>query len=134
MDQILEHLQRDQLWGVGYMPEDGYADILIESGPAFAMVDADGIVWGCAGVCELESHRALAWALIREGIGTRFMSFHKNVLCFLENTEYPRVEMAVAMDFEKSEKWARMLGFQLEGYMKKYFPDGGDAYLYGRVK
>ena len=135
MDQMLEHLQRDQLWGVDYMPEDNYADILIDAGPAFSMIDSDGTVWGCAGVQELEHHRAMSWALIREGITLRILvELSKGIQCFLDNTDYARVEAAVAMDFEKSNKWARMLGFKLEGFMHGYFPNGGDAYLYARVK
>lgn len=111
-----------------------YAQLLIEGGPAYALVGECGTVWGCAGVQELEKHRAMAWALIHDEIGTRFMKFHKSVLAFLEGTEYPRIEMAVGCDFKKASRWAHMLGFQHEGFMRQYFPDRSHALLYARVK
>lgn len=134
MDQLLSHLQEQQVWGVAYMDLEQYAGILIDGGPSFSLICDEGVVWGCAGVCQLDPHRANAWALIREGIGGNFFRFHKEVYSFLCNTEYNRVEMAVDTEFQESERWARMLGFELEGYMRQYFPDGRDAYLYARVK
>lgn len=122
------------MWGVEYMDLDQYAAILIEGGPAFSLISDDGTVWGCAGVCELEPHRASAWALIREGIGGNFFRFHKEVYRFLCETDYNRVEMAVDVEFDQSERWAKMLGFKLEGYMRQYFPNKQDAYLYARIK
>ncbi len=115
------------------MDLDKYASLLIECGPAFALV-AEKEVWGCAGVCEIGSHRATAWALIHEEIGTRFFAFHKAVLSFLNECKYQRVEMATSDRSVKSERWAEMLGFKWEGCMEKYFPDGSMGNLYARVK
>ncbi len=110
-----------------------YASDLISAGPSFAMV-CDRDVWGCAGVWELEPHRATAWALVHEEIGTRFFQFHKAVLSFLDGCKYQRVEMATDDGFGQAERWAKMLGFKWEGCMQKYFPDGSLGNLYARVK
>lgn len=129
----MSHLQADQTWGVSYMDLDNYASVLIECGPAFAM--ADGLaVWGCAGVCEIEPHRATAWALIHEEIGARYFRFHKAVLSFLVGCKYQRVELATRDGDANAERWAKMLGFKWEGCMDRYFPDGGMGNLYARVK
>ena len=112
---------------------DTYASVLIECGPAFAMV-AEKEVWGCAGVCELEPHRGNAWALIHEGIGLRFFQFHKAVRAFLDGCKYQRVELATKGGSDTDERWAEMLGFRWEGCMEKYFPDSALGNLYARIK
>ena len=110
-----------------------YASDMVMCGPAFALVEGK-TVWGCAGVRELESHRAESWALIHEEIGTTFFRFHKGVVEFLDNCKYKRVEMVTVDGFKKAERWAEMLGFKWEGCMQKYFPDGGMGNLYARIK
>lgn len=126
-------MQEDQQGDVEYFAKK-YADVLIEGGPAFSLISSDGIVWGCAGIIELEPHRCQAWALIRDGIGHVFPVYHREVHRFLCKSGYNRVEMAVRVGFEQGERWGKMLGFELEGYMKRYYPNGDDAYLYARVK
>ena len=110
-----------------------YASDMVVCGPAFALVD-EKEVWACSGVCELESHRAIAWALIHEEIGLRFFQFHKGVVAFLNECKYQRVELATEDGIGKAERWAEMLGFKWEGCMEKYFPDGSMGNLYARVK
>ena len=110
-----------------------YASILIDGGPSFAFI-ANREVWGCSGVCEIEPHRATAWALIHEEIGTRFFQFHKAVISLLHTCKSQRVEMATCDGASKDERWAEMLGFKWEGCMQKYFPDGSLGNLYARVK
>jgi len=110
-----------------------YASVLIECGPAYALV-ADREVWGCAGVCEMDPHRANAWALIHKGIGARFFQFHKAVTIFLDECKYQRVELVTQEGFKNAERWAEMLGFKWEGCMQKYFPNKAPGNLYARVK
>lgn len=121
------------MWGVSYLNIDSYASDMVACGPAFALV-TEKEVWGCAGVCEIEPHRATAWALIHEEIGRRFFVFHKGVIAFLDDCKYQRVELATQDGFTESERWAEMLGFKWEGCMEKYFPDGALGNLYARVK
>lgn len=116
------------------MDLDTYANTLIDAGPSFSLISDDGIVWGCAGVSHIEGHRAAAWALIRDGIGPNFYRFHKGVRKFLDDCDYTRVEMTVDVSFVEAARWAKMLGFKVEGYMRQYFPNGEDALLYARVK
>lgn len=134
MDQILKHLQNDQVWCVAYMNLDTYAHTLITAGPSFSLISGDGIVWGCAGAYEMEKHRASVWALIRDDIGPAFYHFHKGIVRHFEVLEYRRMEMYVSVHSKQAMRWAKMLGFESEGYMKKYFPNGDDGLLYARVK
>jgi len=122
------------VWGVAYMDLETYSDFLVDSGPSFSLISDEGIVWGCAGVSELEKHRASAWALIREDIGHNFYHFHKGIMNHFKVLDYNRIEMYTDVRFAQASRWAKMLGFKAEGYMEKYFPNGDDALLYARVK
>lgn len=134
IERILSEIQEDQVWSVPYMRQiDAYAENLISAGPAYALVEGSE-VWGCSGVCEIELHRAGAWALIHDDIGKRFFQFHKSVVSFLDDCGYARVELIAHDGHSKAERWAEMLGFEWEGCMQKYFPDGAMGNLYARVK
>jgi hypothetical protein len=112
---------------------DTYASALVEYGVAYALV-GEGEVWACAGLCELESHRATAWALIHEEIGRRFFRMHKAIVSSWAECKYQRVELVTRESDGNAERWAEMLGFKWEGCMQKYFPDGSTGNLYARVK
>jgi RimJ/RimL family protein N-acetyltransferase len=45
-----------------------------------------------------------------------------------------RMQCHVKADYEAGHKWAKGLGFKREGLMKKYLPNGEDAYMYGRTQ
>lgn len=134
MERILSVLQEDQQWGTAYMNLDTYAQEMVDAGEGFAMVDGEEVI-GCAGVSRLDMCRAQSWALISENIGPmRYFQYHKAVRDFLDNCDWQRVEMAVAEMHVEAHRWAHMLGFKPEGLMKKYFPDGGSATLWARIK
>lgn len=44
-----------------------------------------------------------------------------------------RVQMTVRKDHAAGHRWASFLGFEVEGIMQKYGPDGADFFLYARV-
>lgn len=44
-----------------------------------------------------------------------------------------RIDTSVHCHFAQAIRWAEMLGFQNEGLMRKYDPDGLDCYLYAQV-
>ncbi len=44
-----------------------------------------------------------------------------------------RIEMYVQTDYKTGHRWARALGFQPEGVLRKFGPDGKDHTIYGRV-
>lgn len=44
-----------------------------------------------------------------------------------------RMEMAVQADYRTGHRWAKALGFEPEGILKKYGPDQADHIMYGRT-
>jgi len=110
-----------------------FQDHLINSDSSWGLLHGDMCV-ACGGVWEIEPHRGIAWMLITGDMGIGFYKVHTAVLDYLKHTHLARVEMAVRSDNSVDMRWAKMLGFKLEGFMEKYFPDGSDGYLLARVK
>jgi len=100
---------------------------------AFSALAGDRVV-ACAGVQEIWTGRAMAWALVGADSGTYFLAVHRAVSGFLAQAPWRRVEMVVENDFKAGHRWARMLGMTGEGLMRGYSPSGVDFYLYARVR
>ncbi len=76
------------------------------------------------------------WGLISDDVRKCPLGFHKAALHLLKakfSGGYRRVQMTVRSDFLCGWKWAKALGFQSEGIMRKYGPDGTDYILFSRV-
>lgn len=86
------------------------------------------------GFIPVYENRAEVCTLISKYAGRCFTSIHKEALNFLNNAPFQRVEATVDVGFKQGHRWVKMLGFELEGYLKYYRPDGADMILYARYK
>ena len=129
--ELLELQQSQQLFRNFF--DRSYGPALQAAGPCYSVVDA-GDVLLCAGLVKQWSNRAVAWSLISEHAGRQFVRIHKSVRRFLDSADFNRVEAYVDADFQQGHRWIEMLGFQREGYMRQFTPDGKDSILYSRVK
>jgi len=102
-----------------------------------------GLVWTCekhgtiiaiGGLIPLWENRAQAWMLIAGDLKTNMIGLHRGVKKFLAKAPYRRIEATVDIGFKEGYRWLKMLGFEIEGYMKAYRPDGGDMMLFARVR
>lgn len=79
-----------------------------------------------------------AWAFVSSKVKKHRFSFHraikKIVSFYMKDLELRRMQFCVRTDFVVGYKWAISLGFSPEGVMKKYLPDGADAWLFARVQ
>lgn len=126
-------LQQGQQYLHGFV--DVYQDLSELSDAGLAWVGEEGdIILVIAGLAPQWTGRALAWALVSQEAGTHFCKIHRAVKDFLDNTSYKRVEANVDVGFSAGHKWIKMLGFEPEGYMRCYRPDGADMVLYARIK
>lgn len=96
--------------------------------------EVDGEVMAIGGVEPIWENRAVAFMFISGNSGPHFRSVHKAVRDFLDNTPFRRVEAYVDVGFKEGVRWMKMLGFELEGHMRAYGPDGRDMLLYARVR
>jgi RimJ/RimL family protein N-acetyltransferase len=94
----------------------------------------DGQVIAIAGVLPQWENRATAWALIAKSAGEHFKAIHDAVVEFLDRAPFRRIDATVDVGFTQGHRWIKMLGFELEGYMRAYRPDGADMLLYARVR
>src|SRR5262245_17096827 len=96
----------------------------------------DGRVIGCAGIAEIWTHRAIAWAVLSQDCGRRMLEITRHVREALELHPARRIETAVFSDFPAGRRWAELLGFTLETPepMRHYDDNGRSAWLYARVR
>jgi hypothetical protein len=95
----------------------------------------DGKVVACFGVLKLWEGRGDAWALIDGDIGARGMRrLHFEIRKRLEAAhEFRRIETACDAGFAQAKRWLELLGFQYEGPLLKYTPDGRDCLRFARI-
>jgi hypothetical protein len=125
----LQAAQRDM---ARYLSRE-YGEKLEQAGVAFSAVKA-GRILGCAGVETIWAGRGVAWSLLGCLTPVEFLGVHRRVCRFLEELDMRRIEMTVDTTHEAGHRWAIMLGFQHEGTLKAYTPDGRNCDLYARTK
>ncbi len=116
------------------LPVEHAEALAAPKGNAYAAL-VDGQPVAAAGVVELWTGRAHAWALIGEDAGPHMLHITRATRSFLDRLPCRRVEMAVDAEFPQAIRWACMLGFTCETPepMRRYTPDGRDAYLFARI-
>lgn len=125
-------LQEAQAWMQPLLRDD-YGSTLVKAGPCFTLADGDEVI-ACSGVVNMWENRAQAWALISQGAGAHFVRIFRAMRSFLELQDTHRIEATVDTNFEQGHRLMRMLGFQHEGLMRAYLPDGRNCDLYARVR
>lgn len=127
-------------------PQDAQSDLSIEdrvglcmaqaeAGLAYAVMDGDDVA--CVGgvLCDAGwPGRGVVWSIVAEG--ARMHGLTRIVRVWLDGLPLPRLELYVDATFLPGCKWARLLGFELETPtpMRKFLPNGSDAYMFGRVQ
>lgn len=91
---------------------------------------------GCAGIAEVWTHRAIAWAMLSEDCGRHMLEITRHVREALDLHPSRRIETAVFSDFPAGRRWVELLGFRLETPvpMAHYDGNGRSAWLYARIR
>jgi hypothetical protein len=128
-------LQNAQQYFGQQLTDPDYGRVLLDAGPCFTGMRGDEVII-CAGVFEVWENRAMAWALLSKNAAANMLAIHKAVRGYLLQAPYRRIEATVDAGFEDGRRWAEMLGFVQETPepMRAFLPNGGDCYLYARVK
>ncbi len=128
-------LQEAQSYFNGDLASEAYAQMLATTGNAFTAIDGNTVI-ACAGCMEIWDNRATAWALVSKGAGRHMIGVTKAISGFLAAAKWRRIEAYVDVGFEAGMRWMEMLGFKQETPvpMRGFRPDGGDCYMFARVK
>lgn len=125
-------LQEAQAWMQPMLQAD-YGQSLVKAGPCFTL-ENEGEIIVCSGLVNMWEGRAQAWALVSERAGAHFVRIFRAMRDFLEMQDTRRIEATVDAGFDAGHRLMKMLGFEYEGLMRAYLPDGRDCALYGRVR
>jgi len=97
-----------------------------------------GHIIGCAGIFPMWEGVGEAWFIGADRIKAHSLStikFIKKVFKDKQDEgEYVRLQANVRADWPKAIKFAELVGFKKEGYMKKFGPDGLDYLIMGRIR
>jgi hypothetical protein len=104
-----------------------------------------GLVWTalaggrpvcCGGLQEIWAGRAYAYALLAADVGPHMLSLTRAIRFLLDAASFARIEMVVERDFAPGQRWAELLGFELETPtpLRKFLPSGRDAWIYARFR
>lgn len=129
-----------------YGSVENYATLMLEAAAEF--VDGEktaltflknGFPVLSGGVFPLSSYVAQAWMLVSNQFlesTRREKHFITNKLKSLIDEEGPfgRIQADTETWFDQGANFLEYLGFEREGVMKNFNPDGSDSYLYGYVR
>lgn len=114
--------------------EPDFGPSLALAGPCFTVLRDERPV-ACGGAHEFHARRAELWGLLSVECAPVLRPMTSAVRGWIDQCAYTRLEINVATDFAAGHRWARMLGFQVEGPEKLAFtPDGAGAIPYVRLR
>jgi RimJ/RimL family protein N-acetyltransferase len=93
-----------------------------------------GTVVACAGLIQQWPGRALTWALMSAEARPFMTQITRAIVRQMDRSGIRRIESAVDVSYPVSQRWHTIMGFEREGLMRAYTPDGRDCFLYARVK
>jgi len=93
-----------------------------------------GTVYCIAGLQTAWAGRAHGISFMSKDAGKVMCPLAHKLIEWMDSKQFKRVEITVERGWAPGMRWADMLGFHLEGIMHSYYPSGGDAYLYARIK
>lgn len=142
--QVLQYVSGDvgRLKAREFFAEVAFIEKKIErlidekDGMAFTIFHREQVI-AIVGHSELWRGVAEVWSVTSDDIIPVRFSFQKLILgmldTFQEGRNYTRVQFTVREGYAPAQRWAESLGFELEGTLVKYGPDGADHYMYARI-
>lgn len=118
-----------------------YDDVLplllgAESHMFLTMIDGKGMPLAIFGGRIMWSGVLNAFSVISVHVHENPIEFHKSVLGLIElvagTGKFRRIQITVNNEYDAGLKWARSLGFEFEGLMRKWGRNGKDHALFAR--
>lgn len=104
----------------------------LEKGNSWTLL-ADDVPVLCGGTLKQWEGRHTGWAILNADTGKHMITVTRRARRIMGEAK-GRVECTVRQDFAAGQRWARMLGFEIETYaLKQYGPEGEDHIGYVRI-
>lgn len=106
-------------------------------GPSYSLVGAAGEVLAVAGLVLAWPGVSEAWLAVNPEVSGHGLSLVRECRSWMEmlrkSLGLVRIQVHVRATDKEALRFARMLGFEREGYCRKFTPDGRDAVRLARV-
>ena len=124
-------VQPQQVAACGPFTRDDLARAM-QGGFAFAAVDGSRVL-AIGGVYTAWEDRGVVWGLLSGSIRASMLPMHRAVSRGLALSSHRRIEAYIVDDHAEGHRWIKMLGFEREGCMRRFWR-GRDYDLYAPVK
>lgn len=118
------------------MPQEEGVDLAlsyIKSGPSIAVLDPMGRVVGVGGVILTNFGVGCSWACLTPKVIKYPVAVTRISRTFIEETakdyNLHRIDVLVDVNFPKAFEWAKALGFEEEGLLRKVGPNKNDSFI-----
>ena len=103
-------------------------------GPAFTLM-VDNRVEACGGIIMIDETFGECWLLIpKSAYGIIiYRAIIKKLSELMKQCKFRRLQAFVLEGFDHGENLVKRLGFELEGRLRKYGPNGENLHLYAKV-
>ena len=134
-NQMVEFGLNDKLMDIDASYEENRIDLAV-AGMAFTLLD-NNIPIVSGGIFPLWAGVFEGWVISSKRIfdlkikAARLIKKRTDLLCL--NNNVSRLQTAVKAGFKEGYRFAKFLGLQDEGLMKKYGPDGSDYYRMAKI-
>lgn len=107
-------------------------------GKSFTLYESgDGKILSCVTFCFVRPHVAGINMLCDDAFVRQKREFiivlRDGIKFFMKDLGLSRVQATIRADFKGAEKWIKILGFEKEGLMRKFGPEGEDHFLFAKV-
>ena len=111
------------------------ADMLkLLEGPLAYTAALEGHPVACCGIQMREFGIGTLWSFLGDDAGPYMTTLTRAGRRLMAIADLRRIEATTPVDFLAGCRWLKVLGFQLEGTMRRFAPDGADHLLYSRVR
>lgn len=102
-----------------------------------ASFGVEGVIYGVAGSYRNWDGVAQGWAIFGKDVDRYPIALtklcHGLIVYAAKKQNLRRISLTVRNEYTKGNQFAYRLGFDFEGVMRGFLPDGGDANLYARL-
>lgn len=117
------------------LSQPGYGQLLKDSGPAWSGFDVYGNLIGCGGIAVEHPGCSTAWTLLNPNLsGKRMVTLTRWARTVIANCPTRRVQAHADPSFAPARRWLELLGFQYEGLLRSFSPDGRDMAVFSIVR